>query len=282
MAKRNDAKGEAKSTREKAAAARAAQQTAEKRRERTIRIAGAIGVIVVVVLIIGLAIVVPRLSGDSSAGRTLPSPDPAAALPQGVLGPDSEYPYGVPYGSADASAPVLQLWEDFQCPACGSVEALNGAGIKELGTSGQVQLIYRPATFLDLSLRNTSSAEATAAWGCAIDQDKTAEYQQVIYANQPQGEGTGWTLDQLIAFGSDAGLEGEALQSFTQCVNDGTYLGWAVNSNAEFSASGVGGTPTGVLNGEQITGAVLADQAELQRFVDRAISGESNSGEATE
>jgi protein-disulfide isomerase len=282
MAKRSDAKGEAKSTKEKAAAARAAQQSAEKRRERTIRIAGAIGVIVVVVLIIGLAVIVPRLSGDSTAGRDLPAPNPSAALPQGVFGPDSEYPYGVPYGAMDPSSPVLQLWEDFQCPACGSVEALNGAGIKELGTSGQVQLIYRPATFLDVSLRNTSSAEATSAWGCAIDQGKTAEYQQIIYANQPQGEGTGWTLEQLIAFGSEAGIEGAEFDAFTQCVNDGTYLGWAVNSNAEFSASGVGGTPTGILNGQQITGAVLADQAELQRVVDAASNGGANSDESAE
>ena len=71
---------ETKSTRDKAAAARAEQVASEKRRERTVRIIGAIGVVVVVVLIIGLAVVVPRLSGDTNAGGTpMPAPDPTAA-----------------------------------------------------------------------------------------------------------------------------------------------------------------------------------------------------------
>lgn len=265
--------GEEKSTKEKAAQARAAQLSAEKRRERTIRIAGAAGVGAVVALIIGAAVIAPRLSGDTPSNRDIPGPNPAAALPQGVFGPDAPYPYGVPYGAMDPSAPVLQYWADFQCPACGSVDAINGDGIKELGASGALQLVYRPATFLDANLRNTSSVEATAAWGCAIDQGKTVEYQRTIYTNQPPGEGTGWTVDQLLAFGADAGIEGPALDTFTQCVNDGTYLGWAVNSNAEFTAAGIGGTPTGVLNGEQISGAVLANSTDLQRAIEDAVAG---------
>ena len=270
---KNAKNNEPKSTREKAAEARAAQQSAEKRRERTIRIVGAIGVLVVVVLIIGVA-VFSRLSGGDSAngGRDLPDVNPNAALPTGVLGPDSEYPFGVPFGTAPDTAPVLQLWEDFQCPACGTLEEINGAGIKELATTGQVQLILRPTTFLDRNLRNTSSAEATAAWGCAIDAGKTGEYQKVVFANQPT-EGAGYTTEQLIGFGEQAGITGEQFDAFSQCVTDGRYLGWAVNSTAEFNAAGVPGTPTGYLNGQELQGGTLADQAELQRLVDEAAAG---------
>lgn len=261
-----------KSTREKAAAARAAQQAAEKRRERTIRIIGAIAVVAVVVIIIGLAVIVPRLSGDSSnGGRDLPDVNPAAALPAGVLGPDAEFAYAVPYGGAPETAPTLAIWEDFQCPACKALEEINGQGIKDLATSGQVQLFWRPTTFLDRNLQNTSSAEAVSAWGCAIDAGKTAEYAGIVYANQP-AEGAGYTTAQLIDFGVQAGIGGPQLETFTQCVEDGTYLGWAVNSTAIFYEDNVPGTPTGYLNGLPLNGGQLADQAELQRLVDEAAA----------
>lgn len=262
-----------KSTREKAAAARAAQQAAEKRRERTIRIIGAIAVVAVVVIIIGLAVIVPRLSGDSAngGGRDLPDVNPAAALPTGVLGPDDEFAYAVPYGTAPETAPTLAIWEDFQCPACAALEEINGQGIKDLATSGQVQLFWRPTTFLDRNLQNTSSAEAVSAWGCAIDAGRTAEYAAIVYANQPS-EGAGYTTAQLIDFGVQSGIGGPDLETFTQCVEDGTYLGWAVNSTAIFYEDNVPGTPTGYLDGLALNGGQLADQNELQRLVDEAAA----------
>lgn len=269
MAKSSGEQAGSKSAREKAAAARAEAQSAEKRRERMIRIVGAIGVLVVVVGIIGVAVFARSADSGNTDGRALPDVNPAAALPTGVLGSDSEFPYALPYGNAERSAPVLQLWEDFQCPACAQLELINGSGIKELANTGQVQLLFRPTAFLDRNLNNTSSAEAINAWGCAIDEGKTAEYSGIVFANQP-AEGAGFSLDQLIGFGEQAGLTGAAFDSFSQCVNDGTYLGWAVNSTDVFYADEVRGTPTGVLNGEQLSGAQLADQAELQRLVDEA------------
>ncbi len=267
--------GDDKSTREKAAAARAAQQVAEKRRERTIRIIGAIGVLAVVVLIIGLAVIVPRLSGDDSGGggRDLPDVDPAAALPAGVLGPDAEFAYAYPYGNAPDTAPTLAIWEDFQCPACAALEEINGQGIKDLADAGQVQLFWRPTTFLDRNLNNTSSAEAVSAWGCAIDAGKAMEFSDLVYANQP-AEGAGFTTAQLIDFGVQAGIGGAELETFTQCVEDGTYLGWAVNSTALFYEQNVPGTPTGFLNGLPLNGGQLADQVELQRLVDEAAAAQ--------
>jgi protein-disulfide isomerase len=266
--------GDEKSTREKAAAARAAQQAAEKRRERTIRIIGAIAVVAVVVVIIGLAVIVPRLSGDTSGGgRELPDVNPAAALPAGVLGPDDEFAYALPYGNAAPNAPTLAIWEDFQCPACAALEQINGQGIKELADDGQVQVFWRPTTFLDRNLNNTSSAEAVAAWGCAIDAGKAMEYSGVVYANQPS-EGAGFTTSQLIDFGVQAGIGGSDLDTFTQCVNDGTYLGWAVNSTAVFNEQNVPGTPTGYLNGLPLNGGQLADQEELKRLVSEAAAAQ--------
>lgn len=272
-------KDSAKSTREKAAEARAAQQAAEKKRERTVRIVGAIGVIVVVALIIGLAIVVPRLNKSDSGGGSsaLPTANPTHPLPTGVFPADAPLPYGVPVGTGTDAVPELAIWEDFQCPSCGSLEKLNGPGIQQLANDGKVRLVWRPTAFLDNNLKNTSSAAAINAFGCAIDQGKTEDYHNVLYANQPSEEGAGWTQEQLLGFGAQVGLTGSALDTFTSCLKANTYLGWAANSTQAFYDDNVQGTPYATLNGQPLDIKTLADQAALEKAVAAAAGGGSAS-----
>ena len=251
-----------KERRDKAAAARAAQVAAEKRRERTIRIIGAIAVVVVVVGIIGIAVFASR---GGSGGEA----DPAAAIPTGVIAGDQEYAYGFPVNDA-TGVPTLELWEDFQCPACAQLEAANGAGIRQLATDGKIRLIYRPATFLDRNLKNDASARATAAYGCAINAGKGVEFHDTLFANQPTSEGTGWTDEQLLGFGQTSGITGDAYNTFATCYNDRTYLGWANNSQQIFETSQIPGTPAGFLNGLEISSDVLADQAKLEAAIAEA------------
>ncbi len=266
-----------KSTREKAASARAEQQAKEKRRERTVRIVGAIGVIVVVALIIGLAVVVPRMSSNNTTPDSLPSPDPNAAVPTDVYNATGEVPWGVPIGTAAATAPLLEIWEDFQCPACGALEEANGAGIQGLAQDGKIRLVWRPTTFLDNNLGNQASAYAVSAWGCAIDAGKNVEFHDIVYANQPTTEGEGWTQEQLIQFGEQAGISGAPLDTFKQCVNNNTYLGWAVNSTQAFYDAQIQGTPYGLLNGQPIEAKTLADPAALEQAIADAAAGGSAS-----
>lgn len=258
--------GDAESAREKAARMRAADQAAQKRRERTLRIAGGAGVVLVAVGIIGGAAIVSRSDSSTVAAPTVVEPDDNAPLPKGVLPAGDAYEFGVPVNAnVNADVPTLQLWEDFQCPACKRVEELNGEGIKELGKSGKVNLILQPTTFLDVNLRTDSSARAVAAWGCAIDQDKTLEYHAAVFDAQPEREGQGWTNDELIGIAESVGVSD--MDEFRSCVSEGRYRGWAANSTALFyDAEGVNGTPTGVINGVTIvTGQVLADPVELER-----------------
>jgi protein-disulfide isomerase len=270
-----------KDRRDRAAAAREAAKSQERRRERTVRIIGAVTVLVVVVGIIAVALLARGSSESTTAGE--PTVVEGAALPKGVLGPDSEYPFGVPYGTAAADAPVLEIWEDIQCPACASVEQANGAGIAALAEEGEVQLIWRPATFLDRVNEGRdpsvaqSSTRGTAAWGCAIDAGKTKEFHDALYANQPTEEGVGWTDAQLVALGEQVGLTGADLDSFSTCVADGTYLDWATSSGATFSVEGIAGTPFGVLDGVEVPTQTLAEDAALRELV--AGSGQQPAGE---
>ena len=256
-----------KNRRDKAAAAREAASAQEKRRERLVRIVGAVTVVVVVVAIIGVALVARNSAGSSTATPSVSATaDPNAAQPEGTLASDDPHAYGVVYGT-NADAPVLAIWEDLQCPACKTVEDLNGTGIEKLADEGLIQLVWRPTTFLDANLGNDSSVRATAAWGCAIDAGKAKEYHNVVFANQPEEEGTGYTDDQLISFAEEAGITGADLDTFKTCMTDGTYLGWAANSTAIFYSSGVGGTPSAALDGEDVPTATLVDEAALRALV---------------
>lgn len=256
----------ASSRREKAAQVRSSSMAQQAKRDRNVRIVGAVTVVVVVIAIIGLA-VFARSSSDAGSTASIAQPDPSAPSPTGVLAGDDARAYGVPYGTPGDGVPVLEIWEDFQCPACGSVERANGAGIAELAESGQALVVWRPTTFLDRNLGNDASERAAGAWGCAIDQGKTREFHDLVYENQPTVEGDGWTNEQLIAFGEQAGISGDGLTTFTQCVNDGTYRAWAANSTKVFYDSGIGGTPTALLNGASLPTEVLIDPAALKEAV---------------
>ena len=62
--------------------------------------------------------------------------------------------------TAKAGAPTLDIYEDFQCPACGQVEQALGSTIKKMADAGEVKVIYHMQNFLDANLNNDSSTRA--------------------------------------------------------------------------------------------------------------------------
>lgn len=254
----------AKSAREKAAAARAAAEAAEKRRQRTINIAIAAVVLIVVGGIIGGALYVSNQTRQDSGAVV----DPDAALPTGGFPSGDPLAYGIPYGS-DPEAPTLEVWEDFQCPACGAFEAAAGENLRALADDGQIQLVTRVTTFLDRSLATDHSRRAAAAYGCAVDAGQGEPYKTTVFANQPD-EGSGWTDEQLIGYAEQSGITGDELTTFDQCLTDRVYLPWTTNSTEEFYSNGIAATPTVLLNGQQIDNSDAADPVKLQELVDEA------------
>ena len=277
MATEQNRPATAKTPKQLAAEARAASEAAERRRERTIRLVGGL----VVLLIVGALLTLGFLAGrdDGGGGDTpssAPTADASAPAPTGVSSDTWGVQYGSGWTSADsAKLPTLEIWEDFQCPACAQVEQAAGDQIKALADDGKVKLLFRPTIFLDSNLaaenaangNPNSSARATAAWGCAIDAGKTGEYHSAVFGIQPANEGTGYSEQQLLDLGTTVGLTGDDLTTFTTCVQDGTYLPWAANSYQKFVEAGVGGTPTGYLNGTQLDSSQLADIEGLSKLI---------------
>jgi protein-disulfide isomerase len=266
----------AKTTKEKAAAARAAAEAEQRKRDNRVRLIGGIAIGAVVAVILGVAI---WSSQSSSTNSDIPTDTVAdAAVPEGVLNTDDAVD-GVEAGNiwgyvykANPGKPTLAIWEDFQCPACAKFEETNGVAIRKLADDGKVTLVYRPTTFIEKRFAGTnpnSSTRATSAYGCAIDAGKGTEYASVVYANQPpvDQEGDGWSQQQLIGFGADAGISEADLPAFETCVNDLTYAQWATNSYNVFIDTGVPGTPSGFLNGTEVPSGTLSDPAALEALI---------------
>ena len=253
-----------KSTREKAAAAKAEADARQRRVDNRNRLLGVVVIVALVALIFGGV----WYSKKGDAPNPAPTVDANATLPTGV----DKATYGVPYGNAPATVPQLQMWEDFQCPICGELEKANGTGITGLADSGKIRLLWRPTTFLDDNNNNQASQQAAQAWGCAIDAGKAKEYHSTVFANQPATEGTGFTQAQLLEFGTKAGITGTAYETFKSCVTANTYASWVANSRQAFDQAAVPGTPTGYLvmvgkSNKELDYSTLVDPTALQAAI---------------
>ena len=258
----------AKAAKAAATAARNNAAAVEQKRQRKIRLIGG----AVVVLVMGALIAIPVLSNKDAVVPV------DAALPAGVTSDTYGVKVGPAWTAPDAEKiPMLQIWEDFQCPACGSFEAASGSALQGLIDAGKVRVEYRLTIFLDKNLlsQNTaagnpnSSKRATLGFGCAVDAGAEVKYHATLFANQPE-EGAGYTNEELIGFAQASGVTGDALTTFSDCLTSEKYAGWVANSYAAFDSEGISSTPTGLLDGTQLTGEVLFDPAKLTAAIEAA------------
>jgi protein-disulfide isomerase len=239
--------GDRSAARAKAREPREAEARRKRRREQLVRF-GVLAVVAVAILAVGIAVFANR-----------PDEDTSARLPAGVSGPAG----GVAIG--DDSAPVtVDLWIDFQCPFCRAFEQDAGSTLEQLVESGDAVLVYHPLSFL-----GEESQRAANAFGCAADQGLAGEYQSVLFENQPQ-EGTGgFTTEDLIALGAEAGITDS---EFERCVEAGTHADWVANVAASQTEAGIVATPTIFVDGEMLPADQLTPEG-LQAAVAAAAEG---------
>jgi len=239
----------ARAARESAAAARAAEQ-ARRQRERRVRLTA---IIVVAVLVVVGGVVAWATS----------QPDAQAATPAGVNAPGGPIVLGAT-GADAAQVPVVDVWEDFQCPYCQQFEQANGQLLVDYAQREQLTVRYHLASFL-----GPESQRAANAAGCAADEGQFPAYHAALYENQPP-EGTGgYTVDQLLEIGQSVGLTSE---EFAQCVQEDRYGEWVRAMQHEFDAAGLRGTPSILLDGTLLGPEEITAEAFPARL-EQAING---------
>ncbi|GGL24861.1 thioredoxin domain-containing protein [Phycicoccus endophyticus] len=220
-------------------------------------------VVVAIVAVVGGVIWMETSKKDAITGG-------GNALPAGVSALGDGYPAYQDVTPVDG-APTLEIYEDFQCPACKSYEDQLGSTVEDLAEQGKVRLVYHVKNFLDDNLGNTWSTQAGNAAFCAADAGKFQAFHDQAYANQPT-EGDGFTDDQLAGFAEAAGITGSALDTWQECYDAGKYVDY-VNSVEESSAKdGVTGTPTLRLNGETLDLGQVGTPEQLTAAIEDATA----------
>ena len=153
--------------------------------------------------------------------------------------------YAISFNTELTGVPVVDIYEDFQCPVCLEFESVNMKYIESLITEKKATVHYHILSFL-----GDESVRAANASACAADEGKFMQFHNGLYANQPQAENSGeWSNDRLIAIGATAGISSDA---FKNCVNDLGYEGWVAKSAEAASKANINATPTVLVNGKEI------------------------------
>lgn len=190
------------------------------------------------------------------------------ALPTGV----SELGQGFPAFqevTPAANAPVVDVYFDYQCPACASFEAVVGGTFTSLAEEGKITLVYHVKNFLDDNLRNDSSTRAGNAAFCASDDGKFQEFHDQVFPNQPT-EGQGFTDAQLKTLAESAGVTGGALTTWESCLAAGKYTDYVNSVEEQSFKDGVRGTPTVKINGTEIELGAIASPELLTAAIEAA------------
>ena len=151
------------------------------------------------------------------------------------------------------SAPVLDVYEDFQCPACRTFEGSDGAVIQQLAEQGKVKVVYYVFTLYPGQPQLANSVRAWAAARCAPP-SRWVRYHNELYANQPaQTASGGFPVSQLIRLGKDAGITSRA---FAQCVQSQQYAVQDAPLSDQIINAGVGTMPALTLDGKALGGGL--------------------------
>ena len=189
--------------------------------------------VIAVVVGVVLIMLVPTLLSKKT--------DTSAKVPASV---SADRGYGIVFNEELKGVPVLDIYEDFQCPVCAQFEKLQGDYIESLITAKKATVVYHTLSFLGPESVNAANAAA-----CSADEGKFLQYHRALYANQPQ-ENTGvWSTDVLGVLGQAAGIMSK---KFTSCVNDMAYQGWVNNVATAGAKANVNSTPTVFINGKEI------------------------------
>ena len=232
------------------------RQTLREKRQRQARMQrlGVIGIIIAGALLVAFALIYPNLKSVGEIVTVDSKPRPMAN--------------GTAMGNPDAPV-VIDVFEDFQCPACGTyTEDVESRVAETYVAAGQVYYVFHQYPFIDRASVSKESQQSANASMCAAEQGLFWEYHDILFANW-NGENAGAFSDKrLIAFAETLGLD---MDIFTGCFEDNRYHD-EIQADLDLGTEmGVSSTPSVFVNGEHITPGFIPSFADIQQAVEAAL-----------
>ena len=182
----------------------------------------------------------------------------AAKIPASV---SAERGYGVVFNGELTGVPVLDIYEDFQCPSCARVEGTQGQYLDSIIEDKKATVVFHTLSFL-----GPESVIAANAAACSADEGKFLALHKMLYQTQPRENSGAWTNEALVAAGESVGIKSK---EYEKCVNNGTYADWVGNVQASAAQSDVNSTPTVFINGKELDRNAYYDPALFIAAVER-------------
>jgi protein-disulfide isomerase len=201
-------------------------------------------VIVMISFIVVVGVVFSLISSRSNS---------TAAIPATVSEADG---YGIVLNPE--STPRIDVYVDYQCPACRVFEIINGGYLNEVIAQKKAKVVFHPMTFI-----GPESILAANSAACAADESKFVDMNLALFQNQSDSENSGkWSSEYLVELGKSIGINSG---TFETCVNVGKYIKWTSNVAAASAKADVNGTPTIFVNGKQLDrNTEYGDQAKFR------------------
>ena len=213
-------------------------------------------VIGMVVLVVAVGAIFSVLSNKENT---------SAALPSSVSKADG---YGIVFNGDLKGVPVVDIWEDFQCPVCARFEQTNSAYIEKMIQEKKAKVVFHTLSFL-----GPESSLAANAAACSADESKFLGFHKAFYQTQPAENAGVITNDYLIALGQGVGITSD---KFKNCVTNLNYKEWVNNVAASGGEKNINSTPTVFVNGKEIrratSGTDLGDYFDPAAFA-KAVEG---------
>ncbi|WP_046471667.1 DsbA family protein [Allosalinactinospora lopnorensis] len=172
------------------------------KRNRILAVIGAAALVVLLVVGVGYFI----LTADS--GPETEQSELYAGLPPQSVQQDGS----VVVAEEGTEAPVVEVYVDYQCPACQQFEEESGAVLQEMAGDGEAIVHYRPVSIFAPRGEpvGSNSLRAGAAARAAADHGKFVEYNDVLFENQPAENEVGYEAGDLKEWGAQVGIEDPA------------------------------------------------------------------------
>lgn len=186
------------------------------------------------------AVVIPDTAGGAAPRIDIPISDDDPTL-----------------GDPDAPVTIIEF-SDYQCPYCARYHLETFDLI--LATYGdQIRYVFKD---LPLTSIHPDAAPAANAAHCAGEQDNFWEFHDKLFAGQ-----FGLGQDAYLSYADQLGLD---LDAFTDCLEEGSYLGLGNDNINYLSSLGVPiSTPTFFINGQYLAGA--QPFSEFARLIDAEL-----------
>lgn len=175
---------------------------------------------------------------------------------------DAANPSEVTIPTYGSGVHVLEVFSDYQCPACQYANQTIMPVFKQFADAGKLTIEYRQ--FPLTTIHRNAFGDAMAAM-CAQDQGKFAQYHEALYALEIKKKGALIADSERIAL---AELLGMNKDTFDACLSGKKYQKFVESEMKLGTSLGVTGTPTFFLDEERLKTEGFQTQADIIDYLE--------------